>query len=1684
MRIERRLALWLAMVWIMTALFGGMGVEWTASLAETGEEIISEKVEEDVGEAEEAELPVEGEDTTGGSMLVADQEEPPAFPSGYALADEGARVWSDRSMTVPLGTLVWPCVVYVRGGVRAAEVLLCVHGELIEGYVAVEALLSLNEEEEALYLENVDAQAFVDDGDALPLGEAVFAPVQPEDTEPETAPKEETEVDYRAEEEYDEGPKTDFAPDMPETALADAGASYGGTASGVRIYTLNGRSAFAGGEAVRLYATLMPEDADIQAVRWQSSDLAVATVNSVGVATLKTTTERREVTITATAIESGARGQLTLNVYPAAESMTVNAKGIALPDAVFMQPGERLTLAGTIRPESALQGLDAGSDNPMCVRVERKDGETTLYAQSEGQANVTVTSADGRVSRTVSVQVQSRLTSLTLPDSFDIAKGKSVALEAQWQPTAAKGDCLEWKSDNARIVSVTPEGVVKGLKQGTATITATATDGSGLSASVRVNVKKPATKVVVRAEGATCVDLTSGKALKLSAAIAPATAGQAVRWSSSRPDIARVDALSGTVTGVAPGSAVITATAADGSGKSGTIRVNVVYPVKSIEIEGGAIVAQKGSVTLKARVFGGEQEPTLKDLVWTSGDRKVATVTAQGVVKGVKPGRTTITCAAADGCGAKQTFQIQVVKPVTRVTVQPAKLVFDMDDPASPRAQTLSATVTGELKTVVWSSSDEAVAVVDAESGEVIPVGAGSAKITATAADGSGKKAVATVTVSRTATGVAFETGKIEVGLRKTVKAAPVGLPAGGSLPALVFYSSDVKVATVSAAGVIKGVGLGEATITAALRDDPKKSASIRVVVRPTVTKVSVSAPSAYIEPGDPGNTLQLRAVVVPTTALSEVTWKSANPKIATVDENGLVTAQSGATGTVKITATARDGSGKSAAFTVKVQWHSNKIALDGVGSGGRLALAKGKSVAIGATILPEEASGVKLKWTSSNRKVASVTAKGVVKGVKPGTCVITCAAADGGAVATLNVTVCDAASSIEVTADGAAIGGALGLYWPGGSAALAARVLPATASAEVRWESDDVAVASVDERGRVTATGIGVCRVTATALDGTELSASVKVVVGRPAEDIRTAGLHAVSVGGETTLTALVSPEDAASDAVAWRSSDEKVAVVSEDGVVRGVREGRCVIYATAMGAPKGIRPECAFVMDVTRRVEKLDILCLDDVITGQNQELNLRWRDPTAQLTVSVAPAEANASVTWRSSDAKVVSVDENGVVTAHKVGTALLTATAMDGSGVSAQVTVKVISQALTVVVEGEYPALGHGKRQRLTARILPENRLNGEVVWSSSDENLCKVDADGIVTANAWGWTGKARITAATADASASAQYALDIIEPITALTLSAANMTLDLNGAETTGKLTCSVEPTGSAGYVRFVSDNPDAATVDGAGVVSAVESGDATVTVEALDGSGVSASCSVSVRRLVQRIDLSAGAARLYSGEQTVLLATLSPKRVDDDGVYWQSADERLAKVDQEGRVTVQDGFTGIRTVSIEARSADGNAAAVLELTVSTPAGAGFTWKDNAEGGLSLTGYTGDEKALRVPDVIGGKRVNVIAAGAFTGENCAAIEALTLPEGARIEEDALIGCVGLVKNGFLIVDDFLANYFGSDADVAVPEQVKRIGPGAFRDDASLETLRLPKGVTELGDNAFLNCAKLREITRY
>ena len=137
---------------------------------------------------------------------------------------------------------------------------------------------------------------------------------------------------------------------------------------------------------------------------------------------------------------------------------------------------------------------------------------------------------------------------------------------------------------------------------------------------------------------------------------------------------------------------------------------------------------------------------------------------------------------------------------------------------------------------------------------------------------------------------------------------------------------------------------------------------------------------------------------------------------------------------------------------------------------------------------------------------------------------------------------------------------------------------------------------------------------------------------------------------------------------------------------------------------------------------------------------------------LTATVAPADAtDKTVTWKSSDESVATVDKDGVVTAKKAGTVTITATAGGVSGtLHITVTAKPVETVPVTSVEVTVEAgttVSVGKTLQATATVKPGNATNKKVTWKSSDESIATVDANGVITAKK---AGKVVITATSTD----------------------------------------------------------------------------------------------------------------------------------------------------------------------------------------------------------------------------------------------------------------------------------------------------------------------------------------------
>ena len=293
-----------------------------------------------------------------------------------------------------------------------------------------------------------------------------------------------------------------------------------------------------------------------------------------------------------------------------------------------------------------------------------------------------------------------------------------------------------------------------------------------------------------------------------------------------------------------------------------------------------------------------------------------------------------------------------------------------------------------------------------------------------------------------------------------------------------------------------------------------------------------------------------------------------------------------------------------------------------------------------------------------------------------------------------------------------------------GDSETLTATVSPKdAANKKVTWKSSNAAIASVDANGKVTGVKAGEATITVTTEDGGK-TATCKVTVSD--KEIKVTGVKlnksetSLLVGGNETLTATVLPEDATNQNVTWKSDKPEIATVDANGKVTAVKVGEATITVTT---EDGGKTATCKVTVKPNLVSEITLAALA-IYVGESKAI-----------TATVKPDDAtNKALTWTSSDETVATVDNTGKVTGKKIGTATITATARDGSGVSGSCTVTVLSTVKKVTVTPANLTLGQNKSYTLKATVeVFGSGTDTGVTWTSSDTTIATVDATGKVTA---------------------------------------------------------------------------------------------------------------------------------------------------------------------------------------------------------------------------------------------------------------------------------------------------------------------------------------------------------------
>ena len=487
-----------------------------------------------------------------------------------------------------------------------------------------------------------------------------------------------------------------------------------------------------------------------------------------------------------------------------------------------------------------------------------------------------------------------------------------------------------------------------------------------------------------------------------------------------------------------------------------------------------------------------------------------------------------------------------------------------------------------------------------------------------------------------------------------------------------------------------------------------------------------------------------------------------------------------------------------------------------------------------------------------------------------------------------------------------------------------------------VTWSSADPSVATVNASGLVTAVANGMATVTATAGSATGAAA---VTVAQLPVDVVVEPTADTLWGVGDTLRLSAGAIDANGNAVpdaqfSWVSGDTLVAVVDGDGLVTGVSAGDVEITA-ATGGVVG-RAQVAVVPTAATLTVSPDTVAFDAL--GQTARLAAEVRDRAGSLM-------KGAAVSWSSGDTLVATVDSAGLATAVGNGMATVTATAGSASGTAA---VTVVQLPVDVVVEPAADTLwGVGDTLRLTAGALDANGnavSDAQFSWASGDTLVATVDADGLVTGVS---AGEVEITATTAGVVGRAQVA--VVPTAATLTVSPDTVAFDALGQ--TARLITEVRDRHGGlledAVVSWSSGDTLVASVDSAGLVTAVGNGTATVTATARSASGEAA---VAVMQSVSSAVLWPATGPIASGDTLRLVAEAFDANghpVGGAAFEWSSSDLAVARVNAFGLVTgIAEGRAKITAVL-------GDALGTTEITVMHPERAALVAFYNSTGGPS-----------------------------------------------------------------------------------------------------------------------------------
>ncbi|MBP9996061.1 MAG: Ig-like domain-containing protein [Lachnospiraceae bacterium] len=1080
---------------------------------------------------------------------------------------------------------------------------------------------------------------------------------------------------------------------------------------------------------------------------------------------------------------------------------------------------------------------------------------------------------------------------------------------------------IVFTSSNPKVASIDSNGKITFLTGGSTTITAKA---NGLTVSHKFKVNKPTISIDKEK-----VDVFTKYSVSLKASLVGdikeanfiAAPGKKTQEGVGNKDvkIADIDKFSGKITGIESGFCYVYAyipglvteeqiSRMQATGEYFPDEINknyykkcyvTVYKSPTVSIRDPYIKNESGiNITLSDIELTQDYYEKTRQLMayivgpsdkhtWKSSDTKIATVDKNGLVTARKTGECNIILSANDvvtQCHVNVIASIanssdeskRNTKPKTSINYD-SKIMLPLDENNSVKtvifnkavkACKLSAIAKGPSNKVKWRVDNDPGNLIKVDSnGNVrmtsskLPIGSYTATVVAYANEdvpSKDKNYQDTVRIIVTNNTLNLDVKQLTLNLHDDGTSYMFNPTIGGEPGTGVTYlSSNPKIASVNDEGVVCALKAGKTTITACL-NGVKATCPVTVLNNSLVIK---DKPKTIYYGGTATSECTITANVV--GAQKDVKWSSSDTSVAIVSADSkkpsVCNVHSQNVGEVVITATCNGLS-----TTIPVYVKETSIALDkeeinlNTSTKGLDYYYNLKATVVG--------SSSKVIWESDDTEVAKVDKNGKVTGISTGTCYV---------YATANGLSCKC--KVNVTTTSLALEeNELSVYaydYPDGYQITA----HATGlSSDIVWTSSDKKVVTVDNEGRVCFVGHGKAKITAS-------SSGVKdvctVIVNRPVTALNTENVtlyYGTNVGNTSTLKATVVGN---AKGVIWESDNPDVVSV-QNGKLVAVAPGTATVTAEANDIPAS----CT-----------VDVYETNFNINTDTLILTKDYYCHTGQLSVTDIVGVNNATK-WATTNAKVASVSNSGLVTAKGIGDCIIKVT-INGLEKCVNVHVDETSMDTPTISLNKNNVLlvANSKTQKTYKLVATVSGHEEKVTWSSSDTTVVKVDSKGTVTAIK---EGTARVTAMANGVSAVCDVEVTqnkVVLDKTALKLNAAGT--NMNDKITVQSISGTVE---DGTPIIWTTSNSKIAEVDDDGNVVACGAGNCNIVASV---NGVSATCKVTV--INNTITLNRTTLDFDLANATSKKASLTAKVVGvNSAVSWESNNESVATVSVSGVVT------------------------------------------------------------------------------------------------------------------------------------------------------------------------------------